>query len=119
MHSILLIHIFKRIGLIFREISFLCYSFYKKFDRYSYLNRDTKTILDKNIIFENKHKGKRAFVIVNGPSLKNQNLNLLKDEITFVVSAFYKHDVINIWQPTYYSILDKAFATIKANKANS
>ena len=46
---------------------------------------------------------------MNGPSLKNQDLFKLKNEVTFAVSGFYKHDVISTWEPTYYSILDKAF----------
>ncbi|MFZ1807724.1 MAG: hypothetical protein WAU36_10900 [Cyclobacteriaceae bacterium] len=63
----------------------------------------------RNKQFENKHRGKRAFVIVNGPSLKDQDINWLSDDITFVVSGFYRHEVIRKWQPTYYSIIDKNF----------
>tara|TARA_B110000238_G_C16140483_1_gene445975 strand:+ start:1684 stop:2541 length:858 start_codon:yes stop_codon:yes gene_type:complete len=73
------------------------------------LSPSTKNILKKNIVFKNKHKNQRAFIIVNGPSLKTQNLDDLKNEITFVVSGFYKHKVIKLWQPTYYSFLDKRF----------
>ena len=109
MHSIIIIHVYKKFASIFREISFLCYRLNKKFNNINLLDKKTKNLLNRNKIFENKHKGKRAFVIVNGPSLKNQDLKLLKNEITFVVSAFYKHDVIEYWQPTYYSILDKTF----------
>lgn len=73
------------------------------------LSGSSKRILIRNKIFENKHKGQRAFVIVNGPSLKEQNIEKLKDELTFVVSGFFKHPVIDKWQPSYYSILDKTF----------
>lgn len=109
MQSIIIIHVYKKVAYIFRELSFFCFSIYKKFNEINILNKKSKNLLNRNKIFENKHKGKRAFVIVNGPSLKNQNLHLLKNDITFVVSAFYKHDVIETWQPTYYSILDKTF----------
>ena len=73
------------------------------------LSEFEKTILSRNIIFKDKHRNQRGFVIVNGPSLKNQNLEPLKNEITFVVSGFWKHEIINIWEPTYYSLLDKNF----------
>ncbi|MEW6718510.1 MAG: 6-hydroxymethylpterin diphosphokinase MptE-like protein [Chloroflexota bacterium] len=35
------------------------------------------------------HKGQRAFIIGNGPSLKNTDLTKLKDEITFGVNRIY------------------------------
>jgi len=35
------------------------------------------------------HKGKRAFIIGNGPSLKQTNLNRLKNEVTFAMNRFY------------------------------
>jgi len=35
------------------------------------------------------HKGKRAFIIGNGPSLKQTNLSKLKGEITFAMNRFY------------------------------
>ncbi|MBP8164981.1 MAG: hypothetical protein KAX86_06040, partial [Anaerolineales bacterium] len=35
------------------------------------------------------HKGKRAFVIGNGPSLKQTDLSKLKNEITFGMNRIY------------------------------
>jgi hypothetical protein len=46
---------------------------------------------------------------VNGPSLAQQDISVLKNSITYCVSGFWKHDVISHWQPTYYSLLDKNF----------
>ena len=60
----------------------------------------------KNVVFEkykNIHDGKRVFLIANGPSLANTNLNLLKNEITIGmnrVSLIY--DKYPDWRPTYY-----------------
>jgi hypothetical protein len=68
-----------------------------------------REILARNAVFAGRHKGRRAFVIVNGPSLKHQDLMPLENEVTFVVSSFWKHPVVEQWQPTYYCILDKAF----------
>jgi len=39
--------------------------------------------------FKNVHKGQRAFVIGNGPSLKHTNLAKLKDEFTFGLNRIY------------------------------
>lgn len=37
----------------------------------------------------NIHKGKRAFIIGNGPSLKQMDLSKLRNEITFCMNRFY------------------------------
>ena len=39
--------------------------------------------------YQNMYSGKRCFVIGNGPSLKNTNLALLKNEITFGLNRIY------------------------------
>lgn len=75
------------------------------------LGSKERRILSRNRSFCQKHKGQRAFVIANGPSLASQDLRPLSREITFVVSGFWKHPVLSEWQPTYYSIFDKAFFT--------
>ena len=60
----------------------------------------------KNNVFKNYkdlHVGKRVFLIGNGPSLANTNLDLLKDEISIAmnrVSLIY--DKNPKWRPTYY-----------------
>ena len=68
-----------------------------------------RKVLARNNQFKDKHKSQRAYVIANGPSLASQNLSALKNEITFVCSGFWKHDVNRLWQPTYYSLLDSNF----------
>jgi len=39
--------------------------------------------------YKDQYKGKRAFIIGNGPSLKNTDLSLLKNEITFGMNRIY------------------------------
>jgi len=48
-------------------------------------------------------------VIGNGPSIKQQNLDPLRDEKTFVVNGFWKHPRVRESQPTYYFICDPIF----------
>ena len=73
------------------------------------LTQSEKQILHRNLKFQKLHKGQRAFIIANGPSIANQELSHLKSEITFGSSGFYKHEIVNVWQPTYYSIIDPLF----------
>jgi hypothetical protein len=50
------------------------------------------------------HKGRRAFVIGNGPSLKSQDLSRLAGEVTFVTNWFANHEQYDAIQPKYYCI---------------
>ncbi|MBU6158092.1 MAG: DUF115 domain-containing protein [Bacteroidetes bacterium] len=54
--------------------------------------------------YQDLHKGKRCFLIANGPSLKSMNLHLLKNEITFGLNRIYLlKDELN-FEPTYHII---------------
>lgn len=61
-------------------------------------------MLDRVAALKDIHKGKRAFVIGNGPSLKTQDLTLLRDEITFVSNWFIHHEKFADINPKYYCI---------------
>ena len=51
-------------------------------------------------------KGKRCFIIGNGPSLTAQDLEMLRDEDTFAFNRiFYMFDKTQ-WRPTYYMCVD-------------
>jgi len=50
-----------------------------------------------------QHKGERAFIVGNGPSLNNTPLEALTDEVTFATNRINKiYDDVD-WRPTYYS----------------
>ncbi|MDR6121903.1 hypothetical protein QFZ87_001500 [Bacillus sp. SLBN-46] len=51
---------------------------------------------------ENKHLGKRCFIIGNGPSLRADDLDKLKNEITFAFNRIYYIFDQTDWRPTYY-----------------
>ena len=53
--------------------------------------------------YKDTHKGKRAFLIGNGPSLNKTNLNLLEHEISFAMNKIsLLYDKYPKWKPTYY-----------------
>ncbi len=54
---------------------------------------------------KNSHGG-RCFVIGNGPSLKSEDLDKLKDEITFCSNFIYKIYDETDFRPTYYTLCD-------------
>lgn len=56
--------------------------------------------------FKNIHNGQRCFIIGNGPSLKIDDLNKLKNEYTFGCNGIYKIFSLTEWRPTYYCASD-------------
>lgn len=52
------------------------------------------------------HKGKRCFVVANGPSLKKTDLSLLKNEITFGMNRIHLLKEVNGFSPTYLATVD-------------
>lgn len=56
----------------------------------------------------------RCFLIGNGPSLNETDLDVLKDEITFAVNGFFlkSHDLD--WTPTFYLVEDHLVAEDRA-----
>lgn len=73
--------------------------------------RKAKLVISKEEIekiksFENIHFGKRCFIVGSGPSLKVEDLETIKDEISFGVNSDYKVYDRTSWRPKYYAILD-------------
>ena len=64
------------------------------------MNKVNKINLSK---FKDIHKGKRCFIVANGPSLKNTDLSLLKDEITIGMNRIY---LLDNFKPTYLAVAD-------------
>lgn len=56
--------------------------------------------------FKKKHEGERCFIIGNGPSLTAEDLDLIKDEISFAANKIYKIYERTSWRPTYYICMD-------------
>lgn len=52
----------------------------------------------------NQHADRRAFIIGNGPSLKQHDLRKLRGEITFVTNWFVNHPDYDQISPSYYCV---------------
>lgn len=64
--------------------------------------KETRDLID----FHNIHKGRRIFVIAPGPSLREEDVLKLKDEITISVNGTVTLTDTIGWRPTYYCIGD-------------
>lgn len=56
--------------------------------------------------YHNKFRGKRCFIIGNGPSLRKEDLEILNNEITFASHGIYYLFKETDWRPTFYCAQD-------------
>ncbi|MGA9754893.1 MAG: hypothetical protein WBV23_07095, partial [Desulfobaccales bacterium] len=60
-----------------------------------------KELLHKNLKLKGVAKGKRAFLLATGPSIKQENLKLLAGEDCFSISNFFLHGDIQLINPVF------------------
>ncbi len=72
--------------------------FTKKFLFY----KKNRNFLKNNVQFRNQYKGRRAFILATGPSIKSQDLSKLKDELCISVSNFFVHPDFKKIKPEYH-----------------
>jgi 6-hydroxymethylpterin diphosphokinase MptE-like len=79
------------------------------------INNNAKKLLSLNAL----HRGERAFILGNGPSLNECDLSLLKDEVTFAVNNIYLNYEKMGFYPTYYAVEDVLVAEDRAPQINA
>lgn len=70
-----------------------------------------------NVALKDCCAGKPGFVVGNGPSLMQQDLQPLAGQVTFVANGFWRHPILTLpedgskpaWQPTFYAIVDPLY----------
>jgi hypothetical protein len=72
-----------------------------------YLTRTARVNKGKIQKFQNIHSGRRCFIVANGPSLRNMNLDLLADEITIGMNRIYLLFDSMTFRPTYYIAMNE------------
>ena len=73
---------------------YISHIYYKQYDR------------DRIKAFKNRYKGKRCFIVGNGPSLNETDLELLMDEYTFATNKIYDIFEKTNWRPSFYVCVD-------------
>ena len=71
--------------------------------------------------YKGLYKGKRCFIVANGPSLNATDLDLLyrNNEITFGMNRIYKVFSQTNWRPTYYVCEDELIAKQHEKEINT
>ena len=78
-------------------------------EKTTWYTKDERRILESNYALRECNRGTPCFVIGNGPSLNKQNLDPLGNWLTFAMSGFWKHPIVEHWKPTYYCFADPIF----------
>jgi hypothetical protein len=73
------------------------------------LNTDEREALSRNEALRNLHSNQRCFIVLNGPSLAAQDIEPLAREITITANGFFKHPMVEKWQPTYHCLCDPVY----------
>lgn len=73
----------------------------------------------KIVGFRNRHRGERAFIIGNGPSLNLIDLTRLRHETTFGVNAIYLNQEKMGFLPTHHIVEDVFVAEDRATEINA
>lgn len=99
--------------LIFKEIlndneRKLLSKFKKIFDIYKIISKDRKEKQKQLLKFKNKYKGRKCFIVCNGPSLKMSDLERLYDNNIYTIGCNLIFNIFNdtYWRPDSYVIND-------------
>lgn len=61
----------------------------------------------KNILkYKDRYKGKKCYVVATGPSLKVEDVELIKSEYSFAVNTIFKLFDKTEWRPHFYVMVD-------------
>ena len=66
--------------------------------------------------FHNIHKGERCFIVGTGPSLRMEDVDMLKGEYTFAVNSCLTMYDKTEWRGTYYGIVDSHAVAIMGDQ---
>ena len=70
------------------------------------LGKEKRNILRENKNFKDRYKGKRCFVVGNGPSLNQQDLSLLENEYVFTVNELMRHKEFGKLKSNFHVLAD-------------
>ncbi|WP_455615318.1 6-hydroxymethylpterin diphosphokinase MptE-like protein [Eisenbergiella sp.] len=80
------------------------------------LNKEFKKELKRNEEIKDIHKGERCFIVGCGPSLRNQNLKLLRDEYVFSVNQLMRSPFYSEIHSNFHVMADGLYFDLDPNR---
>jgi hypothetical protein len=90
-------------------LSFVIWN-YRRSIRKTYINMRVKKLASSVKKFKDIHKGESCFIIGNGPSLTGEDLNKIKNQVSFASNRINLLLDETNWVPYYYSFIDARIA---------
>ncbi len=87
-----------------------------KFYIHCLVSSNLRKEMSRNRKLQNKHQGKRCFIVGNGPSLKHNDLNKLTNEHVFTVNYMMKSDNFKTLNPKYHLFFDPIVFNLNPEK---
>jgi hypothetical protein len=92
-------------------------NYYKNKIVFNNLNVKEKELLEKNKIYKDKYKGKRCFILGNGPSVNKINFESLHDELVITVNEMFRHEDFLKLNSDFHFIADPYYFRLNKRKA--
>jgi len=70
---------------------------------------EERRLLNRNAALAGLYRGRRAFVLGNGPSLARLDLEHLRGEVVFTTNDFGCHPVLDRWTPSMHCLVDPQY----------
>jgi hypothetical protein len=67
-----------------------------------------RDVLARNVSIRNEFRGQTCFVLANGPSLRDVDLQPLAGRLTIVMNHFNQHQALKSWQPSFHCVAEPA-----------
>ena len=97
---------------IFKSLGYRIKTFFKISNKPPKLSEREKLLLSQNKKFKDIHKGKRCFILGNGPSLKDLDPKLLENEFVFTVNQISRLKNYEQLKTNYHFWVDNLFFKI-------
>lgn len=85
------------------------------FWKYKRKNKEDCKVLKTNIKYKELYKGKRCFVLGNGPSLNDVDFEILQNEYVFTVNELMRHDNFSSLHSNFHLLVDPVYFKLKSD----
>lgn len=84
-------------------------NYYRGYSKFRKHNKELAEIVLRNAEFKDKHKGERCFILGNAPSIKEQDLSLLENEVVMTVNQAARMEDFRKLKTNYHFFIDASF----------
>jgi hypothetical protein len=90
-------------------------NYYKNKTEFNLLSAKEKELLGKNKVYKDKYKGKRCFILGNGPSANKINFESLHNELVITVNEMFRHEDFLKLNSDFHFIADPYYFRLRKN----